>query len=625
MEFGGGFLSFKVFLLTCVRECVLKIRVNKKIVDTKNSYFENVFRTYKNDVKKTWKTIKNLMGNLQPDTSVKELVINGLSYTKDEDIAESFNEFFTEIGSKLDSELEPSIHSPLKWMPPPRTSSFFLSNVTERECLRYISKFKNSKTNIDEMPVTILKKLSPFFITPLVFIINSCFKKSIFPSCLKIGRVIQIYKTGDRCEPSNYRPITTLPYLSKLFEMCLSVRLVKYFEKFSLLTELQFGFRKQRSTSDAVTEFCKLVYNSFDSKNYLGGVLIDFKKAFDTISHKILLDKLHNYGIRGFPLQLIRNYLCNRKQYVSFRDSVSTLRNVSVGLPQGSCLGPFLFLVYINDLPHVSSVLRYTLFADDTTLSHTSSNFHELISNLNIELGKVMEWATANRLTINATKTKVMLFSNKHIPDFDNSIKLGTQNLTIVSDSKFLGVHLDTKLNFDKHIDYITGKIARSTGIFFKIRGNLPLKARLGFYFGFIYPFLIYNVTVWGGTYNCYLSNLIVQHKRIIRAIADAGFNAHTSPIFFNLKLLKFVDIYKYFVSIFMYANLSKFSIQHSLNTRQHNLASSIFCRLTKTQQSIMFRGPQIWNELPLEIRDSPTLPVFKRVLKNYLISQYEE
>ena len=188
-----------------------------------------------------------------------------------------------------------------------------------------------------------------------------------------------------------------------------------------------------------------------------------------------------------------------------------------------------------------------------------------------------------------------------------------------------MGVYVDNKLSFKNHIDYITSKISRNTGIFYKIRNNLPMKARLNFYYSFIYPFLIYNVINYGSTYSSHLVNLICQHKRIIRAIANAGYYDHTSPLFSRLKLLKFSDIYRYNVAVYMYQHCSNFQIQHDVNTRSRSMAATVpsFNRLTICQHSITFMGPKVWNNLPLYVRNSSSISKFKKNLKVYFIDQY--
>ena len=617
--------QFRLGLISRQTNNRFKNRVNKSIDLAKKLYYQNCFNLYKNDAIKSWKTIHKLMGTKKSDTSVKELIINGLSYTDDLEIADKFNEYFTQIGSNLDADLPPSNTSPLSWMPSSHNRSFYLSPVSEQECRKFIAGLKNSRTSKNVLPVHLFKILSPILAPPLTHIMNECFRKAIFPKCLKVGRVIQIYKSGIKTDPSNYRPITTLPYISKLLEKCLTSRLAAFFDKFSLLTEFQYGFRAGISTESAISHFCNLVYDNFNSKEYLTGVLIDFRKAFDTISHDILLNKLQVYGVRGPPLQLLKSYLSNRKQFVSINQVDSDFRPINIGLPQGSCLAPFLFLVYINDLPNASQLLKFTLFADDTTLSITNDSYSQLVSDLNVELNRVTEWTTSNRLTINASKTNAIVFTNKNLPNIDHPIMLGSHQLSVLDDCRFLGVQIDSKLDFKLHIDQITRKIARNTGIFFKIRNNLPLKARLDFYYGFVYPYLIYSVTVWGGTYGCHLSKLIVQQKRIIRAISDAGVRDHTRPLFFELKLLNLEDIYRYFVGIFMFKNIDHFRTNHDRATRNLDLAIPRFCRLTKCQQSIMFTGPNIWNTLPASVKRSSSLPTFKKNLKDHFISSYRE
>ena len=265
------------------------------------------------------------MGKETSYTEVKKLVMNGTSYTEVEDIAEKFNEFFTNIATQLDAQLPQSDASPYASMPPPHPSSFYLFPVTEQECLKIILSIKNSKTNNNEMPVHIFKSISDYIIKPLVNIMNRCFNSGVFPNCLKIGRVTQIFKSGERSDPANYRPISTLPYLSKIFETCLRNRLVNFFEKYSRLSKFQFGFRSGMSTSDALIELTNYIYDSLNAKKYHACILIDYRKAFDTISHHILIKKLHMYGIRGIPLRLIQNYLSDRKQFVRIGKVSSTV------------------------------------------------------------------------------------------------------------------------------------------------------------------------------------------------------------------------------------------------------------------------------------------------------------
>ena len=211
----------------------------------------------------------------------------------------------------------------------------------------------------------------------------------------------------------------------------------------------------------------------------------------------------------------------------------------------GSILGPLLFIFYINDLPEVCNVLQTLLFADDTILSYSSPKIPDLITTLNDELTKLETWTNSNMLAINVNKTQVINFSNMFYDYSPNPVKIGHDSLDIVTSCRYLGVQIDNKLTYSDHIKLVNGKIAKSTGILYKITHLLPLLVRLDYYYAFIYPYLSYCVIVWGATYPSHLYNLIVQPKKIIRIISDAPYLSHSSPLFHNLKILKFEDAYR--------------------------------------------------------------------------------
>ena len=616
------FQQFKLGLISKNTNNHFKNKVSKIILNAKNKFYLNTFDRYKTDIKKSWETIKNLIGQNNSRRTIKELIVNSTIYSTDETIAFEFNRFFSEIAPKLERDLPSTNLSPLSWMPPPLNNSFRLHPVTESECGKIIKNLKNSKTNISQMPVTILKLVNAQIVSPLSQIINMCFKFGVFPECLKIGRVVPIFKTGDRSDPTNYRPITILPYISKIFESSICIRLVKFFEKFSLLTDSQFGFRSKKSTCDALIRFVNSIYDSLDSKQILASILIDFRKAFDTISHDILIKKLCIYGIRDIPLRLIENYLHNRKQIVSVGSAVSPPLPISYGIPQGACLGPFLFLVYVNDLALVSPLLDTILFADDTTLSMSDPIYSQLSLNINAEIDKIKSWTISNRMSLNVSKTNALIFSNKTLPlNYENSLKIGNSPINIIDSCKFLGVQIDNRLSFKNHVKYVTDKISRNSGIFYEIHDKLPLKARLNYYYGFIYPYLTYNVIVWGNAPEIYIKDLFIQQKRFIRTLADVSFFEHTTPLFHRFELLKFSDIYKYYAALYMYSNRNnvEFITNHSLNTRNRNMPIPAFCRLSLSQNSIRFQGPKIWNDLPSVIRNSKSIRLFKKNLKPIL------
>ena len=210
-----------------------------------------------------------------------------------------------------------------------------------------------------------------------------------------------IYKSGNAQEVSNYRPISVLPVFSKIIERCMSHRLMNFLLKFKVISPDQFGFLKGKSTADAFIKLTEYVYKSLNDKRHCLGIFIDLRRAFDTVNHGILLNKLELYGVRGIALSWFTSYLQGRQQYVSIAGHNSALKNITIGVPQGSILGPIMFLLYINDLPLISKLFSSVLYADDTTLLARGTNYNTLVREVNGELPKLHRWLNANRLTLN--------------------------------------------------------------------------------------------------------------------------------------------------------------------------------------------------------------------------------
>ena len=578
---------------------------------------------YRKDIKKSWQVMNKLLGRVKSNQDIREVVFDGNSCTDIGEIAENFNDFFVNIAENLDNNLPNSNVSPTHYLTENFPDSFYLFPPTNDEILKLISLLKLTKTNINTIPVAIFKRIGIFIICPLVKLIGLSFMSGKFPDILKIARVTPIFKSGAHNLPSNYRPIVSLPFISKILERCIFNRMISFSNKFSLLSNNQFGFRKHLSTSDALYQLSENIYDSLNRRNHHSSVLIDLKKAFDTVNHQVLINKMFYYGFRGIVNNLLKSYLENRVQYVQMSVNKSTTKCITIGVPQGSILGPLLFLFYVNDLPKLSSNSKMTLFADDTIISVSKPNYEELVSCLSRELFLIKSWTNSNRLSINVTKTQAIKFSNIPMTINGNEPRISIDGsfLDLVTSCRYLGVELDNKLTFAGHIKTITSKIAKSTGIFYRIKNLLPLKARIDFYYSFVYPYLSYCILVWGGTYPTNLQNLIIQQKKFIRLLNDSPYGCHTSPIFHKLGILKFDDVYKYHMGMYMYVNHGKYSCMHDMNTRNSKLAVPKFHRLTQTQHAISFKGPHIWNSIPGEIQNLKTIKKFK--LKDHLINFY--
>ena len=610
-------------LITREANDIIKKSVNKEVYIAKKNYYKNLFSNNTSDVKKNWDTIRSLMGKFKSKNEIN-LKDGETLITNEQMVSERFIQYFSNIANRLDSDLGPHVGAPLRHIPVNR-NSLFLSPVDESEIIKIIHQLKNSKTNIDSMPVKIFKSISHYLSAPISKLVNESFSQGIFPDILKIARITPVYKSGSKFDCSNYRPISSLHYMSKLLEKCMSNRIVKFFERFSLFSNSQYGFMGNRSTLDALIDLTEAIYDSLDQKKHHISILIDMTKAFDTVNHNILLGKLERYGVRDLPLLWIKSFLSNRRSYVGVRGAESERVVSNISVPQGSTISPILFLIYINDLPSFCPDSHTTLFADDTTLSYSNPDLSSMFTEVNNELILVENWMNMNRLTLNLSKTECIIFSNRN-PDLTiDQVNLNNINVNFSPNCKFLGVLIDSKLNFRNHIDCVLGKLVRSARILYRIRNYLPLKSRLNFYYAFVYSHLSYSVLIWGNTSNVHLRPLITQHKRIIRLITNSRPRDHTSPLFHRLNILKFHDVFKFHLMVYMYKsiNAGEFAVGHTLNTRSRDLAAARFHRLTQTQRAVSYAGPTTWNTLPSEIRNSHSLPVFKRKLKSYFIDQY--
>ena len=391
-----------------------KNQLSKIVREAERKHYLNLLTKEKDNFKKSWNVLKEIINKNKQHNKQAHFIHNNIKYTKPADISEKFNDYFVNIGPTLASKITNVSDSAHPCLNKHFSNNFFLTPTDSVEVNELVKTLKLSSPGHDNITSNVLQSAIDIIGPSLAHTINASFSTGVFPKELKISNVIPLFKSGESSMFTNYRPVSLLSTLSKVFEKLFYKRLLSFLKKYNILYSLQFGFRQEHSTYMAHLVLIDKIIDALENNEFAIGVFLDFSKAFDTVDHSILLNKMEHYGIRGTPLKWIQSYLTDRYQYTSFNGASSQHKLVSCGVPQGSVLGPLLFLLYVNDLALVSPRLFTILFADDTNMFITGTNLNDIVEELNIELKKIVHWLKVNKLSLNIQKTQYMIFHPKN-------------------------------------------------------------------------------------------------------------------------------------------------------------------------------------------------------------------
>ena len=601
--------------------------IKKNITEGKKRYFTWYFQANIDNSKKIWKGINEIVHNKHANP-IEEIFLDddGAIITDQKVVANKFNKFYTTIADKLVKKLGKPATKYQDYLKNPNEHSIFLKEVDHGEVATLIHKLDISKSgDIYGITPRLIKDAGPGMANNLCIIFNKSIESGVFPQLLKTSKVIPIYKAESKMLASNYRPISLLPILGKLFEKIIFARLTSFIQKYKILYNRQYGFQSGKSTEHAIIDIQENILSSFEQGRIPCCIFLDFAKAFDTVNHSILLQKLNHYGIRGNALQLIESYLTDQEQCVQLNNVTSDLDLIKHGVPQGSILGPLFFLLYINDIANCSSILKFYLFADDTTIFFSHKNPQKLEEIINQELIYVANWLVANKLSLNVGKSNVLLFrrKNEKIPPIN--ININGFPIEEKEYAKYLGILIDNRLSFQQHIQHVNSRLTRGIAILSMLRHYVPKTTLLNTYHAYIQPHLDYGLNIWGHTYKTHLNSLKRKQRKAIRIMNFKPKHFDPQELFVSDRVLPFEKNLQLSAGKLLWKarnNLLPSTVNSLFQKRTQNNSFHLpFKRLEISQQSSTYQGVQVWNSIPESIRSKKTLNSFKESFKKHLNS----
>ena len=624
----------------------LRNEIVKLIRESKKLYYQTYFSENISNIKNTWKGIKQVINiNSKTNNQPSSLIIDNKLITEPKEIAGNFNDYFSSIAEKLQGRIHHAGLDFSKYLTNKNEKNFFIKPTSKFEIISIINNFNcNKAVGPHSIPNEILHLIKEIIADPLSSMVNLSFANGVYFQNLKTSKAIPVYKEkGSIQDCANYRPISLLSNINKIIEKIMHERLYNFLSIHNCIYENQFGFRRNHSTNHALISLTEHIRDALDNNSISCGVFIDLQKAFDTVDHTILLKKLDHYGIRGSANDWFKSYLTNRKQFVSINGYDSREIVMPYGVPQGSVLGPLLFLVYINDLHNAIKYSTVRHFADDTNLLINNKSPKQLQKHMNLDLRSLCKWLKSNKISLNASKTELLICKhpNKKI-NYDFKIKIDGKKIIPSKYVKYLGVLIDSNLNWSFHINMLSTKLSRAIGMIAKIRHYVSEGTLRSIYFGIFSSLLTYGATVWGQTRNKHFYRVERIQNKAIRLINFATFRASVNPLYRASNILKIADFVKLENFLFVLNDINghlpavlsnTFQLvrnSHKYNTRSashNNVSIPTVHTLIYGIRSIKYQSCQIWNHIMSKYHSSnlhkKSKSVCKRIIRKHFIDSY--
>ena len=593
----------------------LRNQVTSLVRKTKRKYVTDNIKKNIGNATVMWKVLKELIPSSKSTTRVKKIIYDGIEHTGHKNVANVLNDHFSTLALKKRQDVHFK-DDPLQFVPKVSTTFHFTVTTTE-EVQKLIDKTpRNKATGLDTIPICILKDTLPVILKSFCHLVNLSLKEGIIPTEWKCAKITPLFKGGDPANPANYRPISVLPVASKILEKIVFKQAYSYLNNNNLLIKNQFGFRPKFSSEMALLNLTENINKAIDDGKVVAIVTLDLLKAFDMVPFDILIKKLKLFGFSENVIQWFVNYFTQRKQSTVVNGNKSEESEVNCGVPQGSILGPLLFIMYMNDLPQVIRNCKVSLYADDTCIYFASNDPGELEKAINDDLSAISDWLLHNKLMLNVKKCQYMIISSKrNCKKFANlNIKIENTSLEKVNKCKYLGVVIDSDLSWKPQVENVKSKVLRNFHVLRRARQFIDQSTALTLYNTMVQPHFEYCSTIWMKPNSSQIKRLQILQNRALRIVLKVDYHHNRKDLYqrlevdcLNAKLKKDLviiiykilnDLFPEFLSSQPILKLSNYNLRNISQKVQLPRPNSRFCK-----NSTIYLAAQLFNNLPEPVR----------------------